>query len=133
MLGAILVLIGSGYWLAMEATSGAVDSTPFDSPLYVWSWLVLPMTAFLASMARPQRWGWWSSALIGPMALGVVLGESVYHSPENGPSVLLMGMVLVGVQAMSTFASGSLGQSAAHALSSVLRSREPSRTHPTSQ
>jgi hypothetical protein len=110
----VVTLIGCqiALMLAMRDTSRTDDGDPFDSRLYWWSWLLLPPAAMLASFVRPYgtRPLLWTAALIVPLAIEVALLGTVWHDPDEGASLWLVGEVFVGVQGAVTLRAARVGR-----------------------
>jgi hypothetical protein len=98
--------------LLLQATSDSADSDPFDSPIYWLTWLLVPACALSAGYALPHTPpGVWVAALMLPMAVGVALLGTIWHDPDDGPSLWVAGEVFVGVQAALAWGAASAGSS----------------------
>lgn len=94
--------------LVMRATSETGDGDPFDSPMYVWSWLLLPMIAAVAARKWPtRRPAVWAIALMLPMAVGVAVIGTVLHDPDDGASLWIAGEVFVLVQGLAVWGAAA--------------------------
>ncbi|WP_165068373.1 hypothetical protein [Marisediminicola senii] len=101
---AALVVVGVGTQLVLAAT--AANGDPFDSPLYPWTWLVLPLVAALASVGHPGAVTplWFTAALVVPSLIGTVwLGAS------DGSGLWAVGLLFVLVQGVVVLAAAYLG------------------------
>ena len=90
-----LFTTGTVYIVACHLTAPGNDG--FDSPLWKWGWLVLPLVAALAGAIRSTPSAAYSGALIGPQALYTVLFGAVLHDPDEGASFWMVALLFIGI------------------------------------
>lgn len=112
-LASALAVLQVSLLFMMRATSRTPGDDPFDSPLFWWSWLILPACAFLASFARPDgaRPLLWTGSLIVPFVIEVALLGTLWHDPDEGASFWLVGEVFVLALGGVTLIAGVAGAS----------------------
>jgi len=95
----VLVGIQIALLLLMRASSTS-NGDPFDSPLYRWSWVLIPACAFGVSFIRPHS-GLpllWVASLMAPLMIGVALLGTVWHDSDNGASLWIVGEMFLLLQ-----------------------------------
>lgn len=121
-IGGFLVAVQIVTFGLMRATSSAVSGDPFDSQWFWNSWLIYPVLAGLAAVARPagNRPLWWTAALIVPFVVEVAVLGTVLHDPAEGASLWLLGEIFVLVLGGVTYAGACVGRTvAAHWLNNA--------------
>src|SRR5687767_13668161 len=92
----------------MATTSRTDDGDPFDSPLYWWSWLVMPVIAAGVAIARPSiEPPRLVIALVVPMMVATAWMGTVGHDDSDGVSFWPVAEVFLLIQALVTFAAAS--------------------------
>jgi hypothetical protein len=105
-----VVAFQSAYFWASVATSQIGDD-PFDSPLYWWSWLITPVLGMTLGLIFPLvRCRVWMWVIVVPTMLGVALVGTVFHDPDEGASLWVVGEVFVVVQALIVSAAVGIGR-----------------------
>ena len=105
-----LVLLQIGLFPLMRATSSTGDGDIFDSSLYLWSWLVLPLVTAACGWRFYREPPWvWVVALVVPLAVEVALLGTVLHDPDDGASLWIVGEFFVLAQALPIYLGASLG------------------------
>lgn len=92
---------------AMRATSTTSDSDPFDSPLYLLSWIVVPLLAAAATLLRSKghRPIAWVACLAVPW-MALVFGYAVtLDAPEGDANLWFLGEILILLQAALAYVS----------------------------
>lgn len=104
---AVLIIFQVALFLLMWAATG----DPFDSPVYWYSWLLLPAFAFMASYARPRgaRPLLWTSALIVPFMVEGALLNTVWRDPGPDDGLWIIGEMLLLVLGGVTFVAATGG------------------------
>ena len=98
----------TGLFLVMRATSETADADPFDSPLYAWSWLLLPIVAAVAARTWPRRSPVvWAIAITLPVFVGVAVVGTVLHDPANGASLWIAGEIFVLAQGLAVWGAAA--------------------------
>jgi hypothetical protein len=95
----VALLAGGTLWvLALELTTDNGD--PFDSPLYWWGWLVLPVCAFIGARLGVERTLLaWGITLALPLACWTLVGGTLLSSQDEGASFWIVGELFVFVWA----------------------------------
>jgi hypothetical protein len=118
-LGAVLS-IGVVWILVLRWTAPpSKGSDSFDSPLFLWSYLLLPSVAFLVARTRFEPSPiTWAALIPAPAAVWTILGGTVFFDHNQGGSFWIVGemfllvlSVLVGVGAAVGTLAGQRNQS----------------------
>lgn len=95
---AAFLAVGVGWAILLQETTTSPESDPFESPWYLWSWLLLPALGGLAALVvGPARPFLWAAAMVGPFAVLVALEGTVWWDSADGASFWLIGEIFVGL------------------------------------
>lgn len=93
-----LLIVGTVLAVALWVTTDSPDNDPFDSPLFWWLWIGVPVLAGIAGMAFPRLSAWWGFIVVAPlMVLVFVEGRVLYDGV--GESFWVIGEVIAFVLA----------------------------------
>lgn len=99
--------LGLAYALFCQATAPPGGSTFMDSPLYPWSWLVLPLAAAVLARTTGDWGAVWGVVLVAPqVALLAGGGDLVFL--QQGMHFGTRAIYVVGIHALVTGAAGAV-------------------------
>lgn len=112
----VVVLVGLSVATQLVLAATAEMGDPFDSPLYPWTWLALPLAAALASAWRPGALTpvWFTAALVVPLLIGTFLLGTVLHDGSGGASLWAVGELVHLAQGVVILAAAYLGALVGH-------------------
>lgn len=109
VLGVLALSAGTlATWGLLVGTTQNGD--PFDSPLYWWSWILLPFLGAIVAAFVPERRSLiWVAAIFVPL-LAMVAFDGLAASEPYGPSLWTVGEIFTLIEAVWSVAFVALGR-----------------------
>lgn len=102
--------VGSVTWRVLDATAPGDDF--FDSDLYWWTWIALPLVGAVAGALRSGPWRplVWAASLMGPSMLANLYIGTIGHDPDDGASLWMVGEIFLIVTGTMVAGARKLGE-----------------------